>query len=89
MASPRRNPRLGRDNLDTLALMASPSMILVTPAKRHQRLLDLGYVSTDPTNNSGALAITPAGLRRVADELEAGAIEGAWLLAAKRRQQAN
>ena len=83
----RKRPRLGQHALETLAFMASPGMILITPAKHTARLVELGYASHDPSgHDTTSLSITPAGLHRLADELAAGRIKGAWEMAAKRRE---
>lgn len=77
------NPRLGPSQRATLAAIACPSSVLLTPCKSDLRLIDHGfaqYVLDGPD-----ICITPAGLRRLAADIESGAIKGAVALAAQRR----
>jgi hypothetical protein len=69
-------PRLGHRELCLLATMASPFSLLVVGDRIAERLAGKGYLATrSPKSGDGLLAVTPAALRRLADEMEAGNIE--------------
>lgn len=81
-------PRLGAKQLDTLAAIASPNLILLLPKAHDLRLVAMGYAQhLGPDSKS--ICITPAGLRRLADEIEAGRVKDGPTLAAERRARAN
>jgi hypothetical protein len=80
--------KIGPKLVETLACIGSPHMILVTPKKRDQRLVELG-LAKHPAEGSESLCITPAGLRLLADEIEAGRLPDGAALAAQRRAARN
>lgn len=62
--------RIGRQQLRLLMLLGSPGNVLVTPADRVAKaLIRRGLLA-----EGEGVAITPAGLRALADELEAGRV---------------
>lgn len=68
-------PRLGDEQLLLLSTLGCPQRLLVVPDKQSRALEAKGYfVSTrdHPTLGPGGQRITPAGLRRLADEMESG-----------------
>ena len=65
--------KLGHHQLSLLMAMGSPSMILVTPDRIARSLQKHGLIA--PWRDAGALRITPAGMRALADAYEAGALE--------------
>lgn len=75
--------RLGQKQLETLAALGSPGMAMVVPDKVTLSLVKHGLLRVTESNSFAC--ITPAGLRRLADELEAGHIEGAHEWAARER----
>lgn len=79
-------PRLGAAQIEALTSIAKPTMILLTPKKRDERLVALG-LAKHPAPGCKSLCITPAGLRFLADEIEAGRIEDAEIWSAKRRAE--
>lgn len=74
--------RLGARNWRTLSMLGTPSCILLTVSKPHRRLLVLGLCREI---TGGGLAITPAGLRALADAIEAGVVKDAQALTDERR----
>ena len=65
--------RLGRKQLELLRSVGTTAA-LVIPTRRSRRLCDLGLMQSD--NPEGAFAyITPAGLRALADAVDAGRID--------------
>ncbi|MBN9469965.1 MAG: hypothetical protein J0J10_14460 [Bosea sp.] len=62
--------RLGKHQLGLLSGLGSPSMRLVVACKLSDSLERQGLLKSD--HSGGFVGITPAGLRRLADELEAG-----------------
>lgn len=80
-------PRLTAPLMETLACIANPSVILLTPKKRDKRLVALG-LAKHPAPDSESLCITPAGLRMLADMIEAGALKDAEAWSAERRAEA-
>jgi len=74
--------RLSRRQTDRLVSIACPGVILLTPRKRDFRLVELGYARQSP---AGAMCITAACLRRLADEMDAGRLDDA--LEAMRKQR--
>ena len=75
---------LGKNQLDILRALGTPSAAMVVPCKTALSLVKRGLLRTD----KGAFAcITPAGLRALADELEVGRVEGAHEWAKKEREK--
>lgn len=66
--------RIGQQQLRMLIMSASPTSILVTPDKVSASLVARGLLASD---ERGGCTITPAGLRILADEMEAGRIPAA------------
>ena len=74
--------RLGTKQLQLLAQLASPTVFLVTPDRRSASLVRRGLLREVV---SGACCITPAGLRRLADAIEAGQLVDSLAIAEARR----
>jgi hypothetical protein len=66
--------RIGKDQLQMLVMLGSPTRSLITPGKSERGLVAKGLLRQD---NGGACCITPAGLRVLADEMEAGRVTDA------------
>jgi hypothetical protein len=66
--------RIGKDQLQMLVMLGSPTRSLITPGKSQRGLVAKGLLRQD---NGGACCITPAGLRVLADEMEAGRVTDA------------
>lgn len=64
---------LGSRQRNLLAALARPSLFLVVGDKVARSLSDRGLLA--PHGNDSLYAITPAGLRCLADELDAGRIK--------------
>ena len=64
---------LGINQTRMLIMLASPTTALVTPDAVSRSLIKRGLVSDE----SGLIRITPAGLRALADEMDAGRVETA------------
>lgn len=62
---------IGRHQLRLLILTASPTCVLVTPDRSSAGLVKRGLLIED---NAAGCTITPAGLRALADEMEAGRV---------------
>lgn len=62
--------RLGARQLEVLEAVASPRFLLLTPCRRARDLVQRGLLAED----RGAVWITPAGLRALADAMEAGRV---------------
>lgn len=77
--------RLGKNQLDVLRGLGSPSMAMVVPNKEAKSLVKRGLLRT--AESGGFACITPAGLRVLADALESGQIEGHLEWAAKEREK--
>jgi hypothetical protein len=65
-------PRLTDDQLGLLCTLGNPSLLMVAPDRRSRALAAKGYVAS--RSDEGLHGITPAGLRRLAEELESGGI---------------
>jgi hypothetical protein len=65
---------LGTHQLRTLLIMASPAVIMLTPDKVARSLAGRGLLKQH-TETCGALRITAAGMRVLADAYEAGALD--------------
>lgn len=83
-----KRPRLGKSQLQTLAAIAVPSHLLVTPSESDLRLVEFGYAQ-HVSDEGKSICVTVAGLRRLADELEAGRVKDGRTLAAERRASTN
>ena len=64
---------LGINQTRMLLMLASPATALVTPDAVSRRLIKRGLLADE----GSAIRITPAGLRALADEMEAGRVETA------------
>jgi len=91
--------RLGQHQLESLMSVASPTMLMVTPGKVERGLVAAGLlverrVFGPPLPGKplcGAVGISAAGLRRLADEMDAGRVANAlehWARVAAERRQA-
>jgi hypothetical protein len=67
--------RIGKNQLQTLVMLGSPTMSLVVPGRECRALIQNGLLRTSETG--GFACITPKGLRALADEMEAGRVDGA------------
>ena len=67
--------RIGQQQLRLLIMTASPTRILLTTDKVSDSLVRRGLLRE--TDRSKACCITPAGLRALADEMEAGRVDDA------------
>lgn len=65
-------PRLGRKQIERLAGLARPFAWQIAGCSETRSLAKHGYLATHNGDDDGFYGITPAGLRRLADELEAG-----------------
>lgn len=65
--------RVGRDQLRTLIMCGSPTMLLLTEDRASRALVKRGLLRSDGRIS----AITPAGLRVLANEMEAGRVADA------------
>lgn len=89
--------RLGKHQIDALKAVASPNLINLTPGPVERGLVAAGLLVERPVYGPpvpgrplcGAVGISAAGLRRLAEEMEAGRVETApqWFArqAAERR----
>ncbi len=68
---------LGRNQLERLLGLASPSSLLVVGGDRvSESLVRRGLLQPKkPEDSNGWLQITPAGMRALADEFEAGTLD--------------
>lgn len=75
--------RVGSRQIELLILLASPFTTLMTPDKGAEALARRGllrqdhYVGEDGVRRAGGHCITPAGLRALADAMEAGRVPDA------------
>ncbi|WCS27833.1 hypothetical protein LOK46_13715 [Methylobacterium sp. NMS14P] len=95
-----RAGRLGQKQLESLLSVASPTMLMLTPGKVERGLVAAGLLVERPKFGPalpgkplcGAVGISAAGLRRLADEIDAGRVQNAlehWArIAAERRTSA-
>lgn len=67
--------RIGKDQLGTLIMLASPTCILLTPDRSSAGLVKKGLLREREPGR--ACCITPAGLRALADEMESGRVDDA------------
>lgn len=78
--------RLGKKQIEMLAALGSPGVAMIVPDKIALSLVKRGLMRTAETG--GFACVTPAGLRVLADEFEAGRVEGALEWAAREREKA-
>ncbi len=74
--------RIGIHQLRLLIMTGSPTCILLTPDRSSDGLVKRGLLRK---REDGACSVTPAGLRALADEMEAGRVEDALELMRKDR----
>lgn len=87
--------RLGQHQLDALKAVASPNLLNVTPGKIERGLVAVGLLVESrrfgPARPGkplcGAVGISAAGLRRLADEMDAGRVETAPQWAARQARE--
>ena len=101
MSTPTRPRRLGARQIDSLIAVASPHMLMMNPGTVERALVRDGLLVERPRFGPprpgkplcGAVGISAAGLRRLADEMDAGRVENAVHRfareAAERRTQAD
>ncbi len=75
--------RLGPNQLRLLSATASPYSLLLTPDRQSDRLVQLGLLRQSEVGK--ACCITPAGLRALADAIEAGRLKDGLQRAADER----
>lgn len=87
MADQPRRPRIGARQMEILAGFGA-MRVMITSDAASRRLAGQGLLRVDA---AGGSCITPAGLRALADAMEAGALPDALttLAAAKSRREAN
>lgn len=66
--------RIGKNQIKTLVVLGSPTMAMVVPGETELGLIKRGLLRT---RDGGMACITPAGLRVLADEMEAGRVDDA------------
>jgi hypothetical protein len=76
--------RIGKNQLQLLATLASPTVLMLAPSKEARGLVKRGLLREREPGKS--CCITPAGLRALACEIEAGRVDDA--LEAMRKQVA-
>jgi F0F1-type ATP synthase epsilon subunit len=67
--------RVGKVQLQTLVMLGSPTMSMIVPGKAERAMIARGLLKCSATG--GFACITPAGLRVLADEMEAGRVDDA------------
>lgn len=67
--------RLGKQQMCLLCGLGSPGTALVVPDKLSNGLVARGLLRNTHPTMSGMQRITPAGLRQLADDLEAGRLD--------------
>lgn len=67
--------RIGKHQLRTLIMLGSPGCLLLTPGRSEQGMVARGLLRERAPGK--ACCITPAGLRALADEMEAGRVDDA------------
>ncbi len=67
--------RLGTQQLRLLCTLGSPGLALVVPDRVSNSLVRLGLLRDTHRAGPGMQRVTAAGLRRLADEMEAGRLE--------------
>ena len=76
--------RIGKNQLQLLVTLGSPAVLMLAPSKEARGLVKRGLLRE--REGGKACCITPAGLRALADEMEAGRVDDA--LEAMRKQVA-
>lgn len=77
--------RVGINQLQVLIVLGSPTMLMPVPGKAEAALVRRGFLRADA---HGCVCITAAGLRLLADEMDAGRVKNALeLMAAEVRQR--
>jgi hypothetical protein len=66
---------IGKNQLELLIALGSPTMSLVVPCKESNALVKRGLLRAD--GNGSFACITSAGLRALADDLDSGRVMGA------------
>ena len=70
--------RIARGKLEWLILLGSPTMLGLTPDKDAFALVESGLLRLDrASKTSGSVCITAAGLRVLADAMDAGLVSSA------------
>ena len=77
--------RLGKHQLQMLIMLASPTCVLLTPGRSEAGLVKRGLLKEREPGR--ACTITPAGLRALAEAMEAGLIEDAIELMRKQADE--
>ncbi len=77
--------RIGKNQLETLIALGSPTRLLLVPGRAEKGLVVKGLLREREPGK--ACCISPAGLRVLADEMEAGRVDDA--LEAMRKQVAD
>lgn len=67
--------RVGKNQLQTLIVLGSPTMLLLVPGPRHRSMVERGLLRQ--SDSGGSVCITPKGLRVLADEMERGRVDDA------------
>lgn len=68
--------RIGDRQLETLVALGSPTMTLLAPGPETRSMVKNGLLR-QRAPNEGAVCITAAGLRKMADEMDAGRVADA------------
>jgi hypothetical protein len=76
--------RIGAKQLEILIILATPDRAMIVPGKTERGLIQRGLLKVE--DNGGFARITPAGLRALADAMEAGRVEDC-LMRMKRKTQ--
>ena len=68
--------RIGKQQLQTLIVLASPTCVLLTPGRSERGLVERGLLR-EREPGGGSCCITPAGLRALADAMDQGLVDDA------------
>lgn len=79
------NCRIGKKQLRTLIMLGSPTMLLLVPGKSERGLIKRGLLRESEPGK--ACCISPAGLRVLANEMDAGRVEDALQAIRKHRER--
>lgn len=69
------NSRVGKNQLQILIMLGSPATLLLAPDRLVRGMVSRGLLRERAPGK--ACCITPAGLRRLADEMQAGRVDDA------------
>lgn len=70
--------RLGKKQIEMLIMLGAPTMVLLTPGRSEHALVARGLLRSHKGTKGGeACCIAPAGLRALADAMEAGMVDDA------------